>query len=99
MVHGQDFREDQGPAKAALKIVPKVANDEPRLSPQVEVLVIHPSHGVDVSNGELKDGNGGKCFKWRGSDCSIQKKVWPHWRKLYPPPKPSSSAVTTAQEE
>ena len=44
MVHGQDFREDQGPAKAALKIVPKVANDEPRLSPQVEVLVIHPSH-------------------------------------------------------
>ena len=74
MVHGQDFREDHGAYKAALKIVPKVAIDKPRLSPQVEVLVIHPSHGVDVSNGELKDGNGGKCFKWRGSDCSIQKR-------------------------
>ena len=37
-------------AKAALKIVPKVLNDEPRLLPQVETLVTHPSHAVDVSN-------------------------------------------------
>ena len=44
-------------AKGALKIVHRVLNNEPRLPPQVEALVTHPSHAVDVSNGELKDGN------------------------------------------
>ena len=73
----------------------KVANDasdEPRLSPQVEVLVIHPSHAVDVSNGELKDGN----VSMEGNALSGEnqllntRKVWPQWRKLYPPPRPSA---------